>query len=85
MMEHRLSEWQGTAHAEGDDGSITVLQLRKAENEKEIWVIQGTGGRKLLREQSVLNRKNRAAKCNYNPSTGVVSVTEPMAVKVLGI
>lgn len=32
-----------------------------------------------------LNRKNRAAKCNYIPSTGVVSVTEPMTVKVLGI
>lgn len=85
MMEHRLSEWQGTAHAEGDDGSIIVSHLRKAGNEKEIWVIQGTGGRKLLGEQSALNRKNRTAKCNYNPSTGVVSVTEPMAVKVLEI
>lgn len=85
MMAPRLSEWQGTAHAEGDDGSIIVLQLQKAGNEKEMWVIQGTAGRKLPGEQSALNRKNRAAKCNCNPSTGVVSVIEPMTVKVLGI
>lgn len=85
MMEHRLPEWKGPAHAEGDDGIILVSKLGKAVSEKEIGVIQGTGGYKLLGEQFPLNRMNREAKCNYIPSTGVVSVTEPMTVKVLGI
>lgn len=42
MMEQCLSEWQGTARAEGDDDSIILSKLGKSLSEKEIWVIQCT-------------------------------------------
>lgn len=48
MMEQCLSEWQGTARAEGDDDSIILSKLGKSLSEKEIWVIQCTWGYKLL-------------------------------------